>query len=79
MLMMVGSFLGVANVLLTMLLGSVIGSLIVVPLVLVGRRSMKSAVPFGPFLGIAAILSMLWGRQIIDWYSALVLALPLGG
>jgi len=79
MLMMVGAFLGVSNVLLTMLLGSVIGSLYVVPLVLVGRRSMKSAVPFGPFLGIAAILSMFWGRQIIDWYTTLVLALPLGG
>ena len=74
MLAMVGAFLGVGKVLLTMLLGSVIGSLYVVPLVLLGRQSMKTSVPFGPFLGIAALISLFFGTEIIDWYLALVIS-----
>ena len=74
MLAMAGVFLGVGKVLLTMLLGSVIGSLYVVPLVLIGRQSMKTSVPFGPFLGLAALISLFAGTQIIDWYLALVIS-----
>ncbi len=73
MLAMVGAFLGAPRVLLTMLLGSVIGSLIVLPLVFLGRHGMKTAVPFGPFLGVAALISMLWGVEIIDWYLGLTI------
>jgi len=78
MLAMVGAFLGASNVLLTMLLGSVIGSLYVVPLVVMGRHEMKTAVPFGPFLGLAALISMFWGHDLISWYSNVVVTLPLG-
>ena len=74
MLAMVGAFLGVGKVLLTMLLGSVIGSLYVVPLVLIGRQSMKTSVPFGPFLGLAALISLFAGAEIIDWYLGLVIS-----
>ena len=74
MLAMVGAFLGVGKVLLTMLLGSVIGTLYVVPLVLAGRHSMKMSVPFGPFLGIAALISLFFGSEIIDWYLSLVVS-----
>ncbi|HET6373195.1 MAG TPA: prepilin peptidase [Candidatus Polarisedimenticolia bacterium] len=76
MLAMVGAFLGAPRVILTMFLGSVIGTLMVVPLVLAGRRSMKTPVPFGPFLGVAALASMLLGAEILDWYFGLVIPLP---
>ena len=71
MLAMVGAFLGAPKVLLTMLLGSVIGTLWVLPLLLLGRIDMKAPVPFGPFLGVAAILSMYFGSEIIAWYFGL--------
>ncbi len=79
MLAMVGAFLGMPRVLLTMLLGSVIGSLYVLPMVATGRQNMKTAVPFGPFLGLAALVSMFWGKEIIRWYLDLVVTLPFGG
>lgn len=68
MLAMVGAFLGVKGVLLTMFLGSVVGTLVVVPMVLAGRQGMKVPVPFGPFLGLGAMVSIFWGDSIIDWY-----------
>jgi len=79
MLAMVGAFLGMPRVLLTMLLGSVIGSLYVLPMVATGRHNMKTPVPFGPFLGLAALISMFWGTAIIRWYLDIVVALPFGG
>jgi len=72
MLAMVGAFLGAPQVVLTMLLGSVIGTIVVVPLVLAGRRGMKTPVAFGPFLGVAAVIVILWGSEILEWYGALV-------
>lgn len=68
MLAMVGAFLGPAGALLTMLLGSVLGTLYVVPTVLAGRREMKSPIPFGPFLGAAALLALFGGEELIAWY-----------
>jgi len=79
MLAMVGAFLGTPRVLLTMLLGSVLGSLYVLPMVVSGRHNMKTPVPFGPFLGLAALVSMFWGSEIIRWYLDLVVTLPFGG
>ncbi|HKY32172.1 MAG TPA: prepilin peptidase [Candidatus Polarisedimenticolia bacterium] len=78
MLAMVGAFLGAPMALLTMLLGSMMGALYVLPLVAAGRQSMKSPVPFGPFLGVAALVAVFWGERIVGWYLGLVIAPPFG-
>jgi len=26
-------------------------------------------IPYGPFIAIGAIISLLWGDAIIDWYT----------
>lgn len=73
MLAMVGAFLGAPLVMLTMLLGSVIGSLYVMPLLATGRHGMKTPLPFGPFLGVAALVAAFWGDAILGWYLGLLM------
>jgi leader peptidase (prepilin peptidase) / N-methyltransferase len=73
MLAMVGAFLGAPLVLLVMLLGSIIGSLYVLPLLATGRHGMKTPLPFGPFLGVAALVAAFWGEDILRWYIGLLL------
>ena len=34
-------------------------------------RRRKDAVPFGPFLAGAALVSLFWGQDILDWYRGL--------
>jgi leader peptidase (prepilin peptidase)/N-methyltransferase len=67
MMFMVGAFLGWQLTLLTIFVASLLGSLIGVMLILRGG-SMKMQIPFGVFLGPAAIIALFAGRQFIVWY-----------
>ena len=35
-----------------------------------GERDMQMLLPFGIFLGIGALVSLLFGTQLVDWYVA---------
>lgn len=41
--------------------------------IVVGRAGRKSALPFGPFMIVAAILGVLWGPVIAQWYTDLLI------
>ncbi|MGH9866851.1 MAG: prepilin peptidase [Candidatus Polarisedimenticolia bacterium] len=73
MLAMVGAFLGAPGALLTMLLGSMLGTIYVAPLLATGRHNMKTPIPFGPFLGVGALAVIFWGDAMIDWYLGLII------
>jgi len=66
MMAMVGAFVGWQGVLLTIFLGALLGSLVFVPLLLVGQ---KKLVPFGIFLSIAALITYEAGPAIFAWYG----------
>lgn len=40
---------------------------------LAGRAGRKSALPFGPFMIVAAVLAVLWGQLVADWYADLLI------
>jgi prepilin signal peptidase PulO-like enzyme (type II secretory pathway) len=46
----------------------ILGSLVGVGLILARRRNMSSQLPFGTFLAVAAIIGLLWGQNLWDWY-----------
>jgi leader peptidase (prepilin peptidase) / N-methyltransferase len=66
MMAMVGAFLGWQGVLLTIFLGAFAGTLVFVPLMLLGQ---KKLVPFGIFLAIGAAICYEAGPALIDWYA----------
>jgi leader peptidase (prepilin peptidase)/N-methyltransferase len=68
MLAMIGAFLGWQAVLLTLVLSSISGAVIGVTMMALQRGDMKYALPFGTFLAIGALVAMLAGQPIIDWY-----------
>jgi leader peptidase (prepilin peptidase) / N-methyltransferase len=65
MMAMVGAFLGPAGVLLTVFLGALAGSLVFLPLRLLGKRI---AIPFGVFLAVGAALALVIGDDLLSWY-----------
>jgi leader peptidase (prepilin peptidase)/N-methyltransferase len=71
MMFMVGAYLGWPLTVVTIFLGVVGGAFIGVGLMLWRReRDMQMLLPFGIFLGLGAILSLLAGQQLISWYIA---------
>jgi leader peptidase (prepilin peptidase)/N-methyltransferase len=69
---MIGAFLGWQGAFFTILSGALLGSLVGVTLMLLGRKGRKDKVPFGPFLSAGAILFMLCGDDLIYWYLNLL-------
>jgi leader peptidase (prepilin peptidase)/N-methyltransferase len=69
MMFMVGAFLGWPLTLLTIFVGVLTGSVAGVAAMLRrGERDMQMLLPFGIFLGLGSLVSLLYGTQIIDWY-----------
>lgn len=65
---MVGAFLGWKAVLLTIFIGSLLGSIVGIFLMVFKGKGRKHPVPFGPFLSLGTIVSIFWGKEIILWY-----------
>lgn len=55
-------------------LGSVLGTLASLPLLLKGRLRRSSHIPFGPFLISGAIIAVLFGSDILHWYQRVFLS-----
>lgn len=68
LLAMIGAFLGWQGVLLTLLLGSLLGSAIGIVLMTSRGADRKLAIPFGPFLSLGALVTLFWGHAIVRWY-----------
>jgi leader peptidase (prepilin peptidase) / N-methyltransferase len=71
MLAMVGAFLGWKLTLVTLVLGSLSGSLIGVYLLITKQGGMKYALPFGTFLAIGAAAAATVGPGLLAWYTRL--------
>ncbi len=68
LMLMVGTFLGIPLTLLTVLLGSLAGTVVALSFTLVARRFRDYPWPYGTFLGIAAIYSVLDGTRLLHAY-----------
>src|SRR5437868_8661332 len=71
MMLMVGAFLGWRLTILTILLGALTGSIAgIIVMYRRGGRNLQMMLPFGIFLRIGSIVSLLFGPRIIAWYAA---------
>ncbi|MGD8376520.1 MAG: prepilin peptidase [Acidobacteriota bacterium] len=65
MLAMVGAFTGWQGVLFTLGAGSILGACVGIPWALARREGLGAALPFGTFLGMAALADLLGLRQVV--------------
>jgi leader peptidase (prepilin peptidase) / N-methyltransferase len=70
MMLLVGAFTGLSGMLLTLLLGSMLGLLIGVPLTALRTRQavLGSYLPLGTFLAMGAAVAHVWGPVLVGWY-----------
>jgi leader peptidase (prepilin peptidase) / N-methyltransferase len=73
MMLMAGAFLGLKRTLLTILAGSVLGSVLGLAFMMARRKESDYELPFGSFLGMAAVLVMFFGTPLVNWYLSLMM------
>jgi leader peptidase (prepilin peptidase)/N-methyltransferase len=71
MMAAVGAFLGLKRTLLTVLVGSLLGSVIGIVVIAASRKGSDYELPFGTFLGAGALLVLFFGTPVLHWYQAL--------
>lgn len=64
LLAMLGAFLGVKSLIFILLVSSLVGALVGIVLILAKGKDMKYAVPFGPFLSLAAVAYIFFGDYL---------------
>lgn len=74
MMLFVGAFTGIAGMLLTLMLGSVLGLLMGVPLTWFRGRlqAMNTYLPLGTFLAMGAAITYVWGGTLVGWYLSFI-------
>jgi len=65
---LMGLVLGFPNILVALFLAFSIGAIIGLGLIVSGKKTLKSEVPFGPFLVTGTFIALFFGGQIIHWY-----------
>lgn len=71
---MLGVFLGLKGGLLTILLSVYVGAIygiITIVYSKIKKQEYNSMIPYGPFISVAALVYVLHGTQIINWYLGL--------
>ena len=73
MMAMVGAFWGLGDTILTLIMGSVVGAVVGLMIVIFAGKKWDHELPFGSYLGAAALIVMLWGNDMRNWYWQSVL------
>jgi len=68
LLAMVGGFQGWQAALFSLIIGSILGTVVGLALMVARRGRLDMEIPFGPFIIAGAVLHLLGGPAIIHWY-----------
>ncbi len=68
LLALFGAWLGWQYLPLIILLSSLVGAVIGISLIILGKQDKNKPIPFGPYLAAAGWLALIWGNQINQLY-----------
>ncbi len=68
----IGAFLGWRAVLFSVFAGSLLGSIVGLGTLLIGKRVWSTKLPFGPYLALGALGWMFYGEALIRWYASML-------
>ncbi|MAF13474.1 MAG: prepilin peptidase [Parcubacteria group bacterium] len=69
---LMGLILGWQLLLVALFLAYLIGAIFGLSLIALNKKKMSSQVPFGPFLTVATLVSLIYGQVILNWYLRLL-------
>jgi len=72
LLAMIGAFIGYKPMLLTIMVGALMGSVVGLSLFALKITRWDQRLPFGVFLALGAVVSMFFHREVLTWYFGLL-------
>jgi leader peptidase (prepilin peptidase)/N-methyltransferase len=69
---LIGLATGFPLVFLAIIMAAISGGIVAVALIIAKKRKRGEAIPFGPFLVLATMITLLWGNNILSWYLGLM-------
>ena len=69
---LIGLAVGFPLVLFSIIVGAILGSIVALALMIARKRRFRETLPFGPFLALAAMITLLWGSDVLSWYMGLM-------
>ncbi len=63
-----GAWLGWQMLPLIVLVSAAVGAIVGIVGIIVAGREKGARIPFGPYLAVAGLVALLWGRSINEWY-----------
>jgi leader peptidase (prepilin peptidase)/N-methyltransferase len=70
--LLLGLAVGFAGSLVLLFIAYLLGAITGLGLIAAGRKHLSSRLPFGTFLSVSAIITLLYGEPILDWYLTLI-------
>lgn len=67
---LIGMATGFPLIFIALMIGVILGGVTAIILLAFRRKKKKDMIPFGPFLSIGAMAAVIWGAQILNWYSS---------
>jgi leader peptidase (prepilin peptidase)/N-methyltransferase len=65
---LIGLVTGLPLVIAALITGILIGGLVAILLLVLGKKGRKDVIPYGTFLAIGPIVALFWGNEILNWY-----------
>ena len=65
---LIGLATGFPLVFMALIMGAIIGSVVAVAFLIAKKKGRKETIPFGPFLSLSTLITLLWGSRILEWY-----------
>ena len=69
---LMGIILGWPQVLTALFISYILGSIICIILLIARQKQWSDKIPFGTFLSLATIVTMLYGEVLVNWYLSLM-------
>ena len=63
-----GAWMGWTMLPLIILLSSVVGAVVGIGLIVFTRRGRDNPIPFGPYLAVAGLIALIWGKMLVQSY-----------
>lgn len=64
----IGAFLGWQATIFSLMVSSMIGSIVGITLIVLGKREWSSRLPYGPYIAAATVIWVFAGQRILGWF-----------